>query len=306
MAIENNAATGELGRLRASGQSHLRSQARLPPKEQIAFRGDRMTAPSSLTELFLWQELDKGTKAAARQKVTDICGRPWRPNIADIHSTTSLRIANYVYTKLGVSRELASGEQKGSAGNALERAAEQHLLQNLDTSKWTVKRNAKLDDYVQYEHLGKLRSLLANDEILRDVVGTEYTTNPDVVVGRLDGDAVMLHAVISCKWTIRSDRVQNVRHESNTLIAARRGRAPHIVAVTAEPLPSRIAALVGGVGGVDTVYHVAFTETGEGVTEFADERTNRDQPSQLEQWDEMVKQKRLKSFDNLVTDLINH
>ncbi len=265
-----------------------------------------MTAPSSLTELFLWQELDKGTKAAARQKVTDICGRPWRPNIADIHSTTSLRIANYVYTKLGVSRELASGEQKGSAGNALERAAEQHLLQNLDTSKWTVKRNAKLDDYVQYEHLGKLRSLLANDEILRDVVGTEYTTNPDVVVGRLDGDAVMLHAVISCKWTIRSDRVQNVRHESNTLIAARRGRAPHIVAVTAEPLPSRIAALVGGVGGVDTVYHVAFTETGEGVTEFADERTNRDQPSQLEQWDEMVKQKRLKSFDNLVTDLINH
>jgi len=40
----------------------------------------------------------------------------------------------------------------------------------------------------------------------------------------------------------------------------RRGRQPHIVTVTAEPLPSRLAAITRGTGEVDTVYHVAFEE----------------------------------------------
>ncbi len=69
-----------------------------------------------------------------------------------------------------------------------------------------------------------------------------------------------MHAAISCKWTIRSDRVQNIRHEATILMRNRRGRQPHIVAVTAEPLPSRLASIAMGTGEVDAVYHVALDE----------------------------------------------
>ena len=60
--------------------------------------------------------------------------------------------------------------------------------------------------------------------------------------------AWFLHASISCKWTIRSDRSQNTRTEALNLIRNRKGPLPHIVAVTAEPLPTRIASLALGTG----------------------------------------------------------
>jgi hypothetical protein len=69
-----------------------------------------------------------------------------------------------------------------------------------------------------------------------------------------------LHASISCKWTIRSDRSQNTRTEALNLIRNRKGRLPHIVAVTAEPLPTRLAALALGTGDLDCVYHFALHE----------------------------------------------
>jgi hypothetical protein len=76
-----------------------------------------------------------------------------------------------------------------------------------------------------------------------------------------------LHAAVSCKWTIRSDRVQNIRHEANLLLRHRRGRAPHIVAVTAEPLPSRLASIAMGTGELDCVYHLVLDELREAVAE---------------------------------------
>ena len=51
-----------------------------------------------------------------------------------------------------------------------------------------------------------------------------------------------LHASVSCKWTIRSDRSQNTRTEALNLIRNRKGNLPHIVALTAVPLPMRIAS----------------------------------------------------------------
>jgi hypothetical protein len=78
----------------------------------------------------------------------------------------------------------------------------------------------------------------------------------------------MLHASVSCKWTIRSDRVQNIRHEAVVLTRNRRGRQPHIVAVTAEPLPTRIASIAQGSGEVDAVYHVALGQLTDAVREY--------------------------------------
>ncbi len=70
----------------------------------------------------------------------------------------------------------------------------------------------------------------------------------------------LLHAVISCKWTIRSDRAQNTLAEALNLLRNRKGPLPHIVVVTAEPMPSRIATLALGTGDVDCVYHFALPE----------------------------------------------
>jgi hypothetical protein len=44
----------------------------------------------------------------------------------------------------------------------------------------------------------------------------DYLIKPDVTVGlagvRTGMGLPPLHAPISCKWTIRSDRVQNIKH----------------------------------------------------------------------------------------------
>ena len=41
----------------------------------------------------------------------------------------------------------------------------------------------------------------------------------------------ILHASVSCKWTIRSDRSQNTRTEALNLIRNRKGKVPIVVAV---------------------------------------------------------------------------
>ena len=69
-----------------------------------------------------------------------------------------------------------------------------------------------------------------------------------------------MHAVISCKWTLRSDRAQNARSEALNIIRNRKGRTPHIVVVTGEPTPSRLASLALGTGDIDTIYHFALYE----------------------------------------------
>jgi hypothetical protein len=101
-----------------------------------------------------------------------------------------------------------------------------------------------------------------------------------------------LHAAISCKWTIRSDRVQNIRHECLQMIRHRRGRQPHLVTVTAEPLPSRIASIARGTGEVDAVYHVAYDALATSVAKNA----NADQK---DAWTECVGQRRLLSYEAL-------
>lgn len=122
---------------------------------------------------------------------------------------------------------------------------------------------------------------------LAAALGSDYTITPDVVVVRglesdesinccgplvndrtatraslreRDGGLPLLHASVSCKWTIRSDRAQNARSEALNLVRNRKGRLPHVVVVTAEPLPSRLASIALGTGDIDCVYHFALYE----------------------------------------------
>ena len=106
----------------------------------------------------------------------------------------------------------------------------------------------------------------------------------------------LLHASISCKWTIRSDRVQNARTEALNLIRNRKGRLPHIAVVTAEPLPTRIAAIALGTGDVDCVYHFALHEMRSAIEEI-------DNEDQLDMLNIMIEGKRLRDISDLPFDL---
>jgi hypothetical protein len=187
------------------------------------------------------------------------------PNNADRDSTTSVTIAARMLELVmgGATPRTAFAED--AAGTWLEVGVENHIreeLAALDPNRpWIVGRRLQVADFVQYRHLARLNELVRGDATLRVELGRDYVIRPDVTVGVHGVEpSPTLHAAISCKWTIRSDRVQNIRHEATILNRNRRGRQPHIVAVTAEPLPTRLASIAMGTGDVDAVYHVALDE----------------------------------------------
>ena len=177
--------------------------------------------------------------------------------------------------------------------------------------------------YDQYSHLFDLDVAVKQNPELRAVLGNAYVIAPDVVVVRqpVEDDLInehelivdesvarhasirrvnqergILHAVISCKWTLRSDRAQNARSESLNLIRNRKGRLPHIAVVTAEPSPSRLASLALGTGDIDTLYHFALPELIEAVHA-------EDNDEAISMLDTMVAGKRLKDIADLPLDL---
>ena len=107
---------------------------------------------------------------------------------------------------------------------------------------------------------------------------------------------VILHASISCKWTIRSDRAQNTRTEALNMIRNRKGNTPHIAAVTGEPMPTRLASLALGTGDLDCVYHMALNELQEALKAVGDE-------SQQEMFELLVAGRRLRDISDLPFDL---
>lgn len=165
-------------------------------------------------------------------------------------------------------------------------------LQALRPGKWTIvqlgnNNKLKISDFAQYEHLEYLNELTAQNSMLAASLGNDYFVAPDIVIYRdlysyaelnkprrvVDAKLgqmadirqnnhgkPVLHASVSAKYTMRSDRAQNSRTEALNLIRNRKGHLPHIVVVTAEPLPSRIASLALGTGDIDCVYHFALHE----------------------------------------------
>ena len=221
------------------------------------------------------------------------------PNNADIDSETSKAIAAEMLTILGVMRVAMPKE---AAGTALEVGVAGFLEEALPARdparSWEVERRKLITDFDQYQHLARLDALVRENPTLRTEIGRDYLIKPDVTVGVLfaEGQQPALHAAISCKWTIRSDRVQNIRHEGVILTRSRRGRQPHVVTVTAEPLPTRLASIARGTGEVDTVYHVALDEL---VAATLTAGTG-EQKSVL---DELIQQKRLADFETIVDTL---
>ena len=76
---------------------------------------------------------------------------------------------------------------------------------------WEVRRGRKISDFAEYEHLAALQQIVASTPELSAEIGRDYLIKPDVTVGiRVSPTELRLHAAIPCKWTMRSDRVQNI------------------------------------------------------------------------------------------------
>ncbi len=201
-------------------------------------------------------------------------------------------------------------------------------LGNLRPGKWHVERlgnrNAiKTFSFVQYEHLEYLKKVTKHDIQLASTLGNDYMVAPDIVIYRepepdeiinrqeyIVNDSVamlsnmrmkcnslpILHASISAKWTMRSDRAQNSRTEALGLIRNRKGHLPHIDVVTAEPLPSRLASLALGTGDIDCLYHFALYELVNAVK-------STDAEDSIEMLNILIDGKRLKDISDLPLDL---
>ncbi|MDV7172916.1 NgoMIV family type II restriction endonuclease [Gordonia amicalis] len=235
----------------------------------------------------------------------------WVPNSADVDNATSLRLAATVLERFGHPNPNATGEPPvheppSSPGGPLEQAVADDLgatLPLLDPSRrWVVRRGRSIMEYAQYQHLAGVEVAIENDPNLRVTLGTDYLITPDVLVG-IEGTPTLtphpwLHAALACKWTIRSDRVQNIRHENSNMIRHRRGRLPHLATVTAEPLPSRLASIARGTGEVDVTYHIAYQELASAVALEGN-------PGQQAAWDEVTGQGRLRDYALVARSLVD-
>ncbi|MFZ5819454.1 MAG: NgoMIV family type II restriction endonuclease [Chloroflexota bacterium] len=259
-------------------------------------------------------------------------GNPDYPNLADKTNNASRQIAWGIVKRFGhpIPEESLKGQTTGGRFEELSRDFLQNsfdLLQHLRPGRWRYSTGLAISEFDQYQHLAELEELVKQNGELATALGKEYIIAPDIVVGRFPvtdeeintnqnvvsvSDEIatltplrsnnsptpqpVLHASISCKWTLRSDRGQNARTEALNLIRHRKGHLPHIVAVTAEPLPTRIASLALGTGDLDCVYHFALHELQQAILETGNE-------DQLDMLNTLVAGRRLRDISDLPFDL---
>lgn len=249
-----------------------------------------------------------------------------RPNNTDKGSASSVRLGNGVLEGIGL--EPTEGKIKGQTAGRLFEATTRDflreaftLLLHLRPGTWRFALGGTIDQFSQYRHLAEVTRLTKEHPDLKVVFG-DYIVTPDIVVLRspvqdaainaeqaIVGDLGLvehtplreqnsslpiMHASVSCKWTLRSDRSQNARTEGLNLIRNRKGKTPHVVVVTGEPLPSRIASLAFGTGDLDCVYHFALPELRAAASASVTER---------ELLDTLVNGSRLRDISDLPFDL---
>jgi hypothetical protein len=254
------------------------------------------------------------------------------PSNADKDNRTSVAIARGIAEQLSAVVGLRHAAQ--TSGNQFEDLVARFVRQSFSTlihlrpGQWDIRQvgnrnRAEIAKYAQYAHLVALQQAAASNHELAAALGNDYAITPDVIVVRAlehdaninqhahvvddavarradlrfaPGKSPLLHASISTKWTLRSDRAQNARSEALNLIRNRKGRQPHIVVVTGEPTPSRLASLALGTGDIDCVYHFAMEELIQAV-----EALNNSEAQDM--LNIMIDGKRLKDIADLPLDL---
>lgn len=254
------------------------------------------------------------------------------PNFADSGNRASIGIAWGIVELLGheIALEPIKGQTSGGrfeviTRNFLENSFE--LLQHIRPGNWNYSIELPISHFSQYEHLAYLEKTIKDNKELASSLGGDYIIKPDILISReaISDEEInlknvlvkekdematltpfrkinrpypcpILHASISCKWTLRSDRGQNARTEALNLIRNRKGNLPHIMAVTAEPLPTRLASLALGTGDLDCVYHFALPELQKAILKI-------DNEDQLDMLNMLVDGRRLRDISDLPFDL---
>ncbi len=252
---------------------------------------------------------------------------------ADYGNRASLEISNAVVESI-VGKKQAPKLAGQTLGDLFERQIADYLntaflsLSHLRPGNWevaqvTTRSESAISIYEQYSHLGDLANFCIQHKELAASLGNDYTISPDVIITRAPepderinqageylapglaqrtplraevNSRQILHACISCKFTLRSDRSQNARSEALNLIRNRKGRTPHIVIVTAECLPSRLASLALGTGDIDCLYHLALPELIEAIDRL-------DFPDSKEMLETMITGHRIRDISDLPLDL---
>jgi len=248
-----------------------------------------------MTEKAFFAEARRSFHAALLKQVlrTDDEGVP---SNADKHSRLSVSIAVGIMERLG-SEAMGARLAGQMAGSKFEEICKEFLeetfprLSHIRPGQWQVTRGvggrSAIAQFDQYEHLAALEAASKANPQLAVALGGDYLIKPDMVVLRLpeedekinrddllvdDAEARLtplrqinnvrpiLHASVSCEWTLRSDRAQNARSEALNLVRNRKGRLPHVVVITGDPAPNRIASIALGTGDIDCVYHFALPE----------------------------------------------
>ncbi len=254
-------------------------------------------------------------------------------NIADVGNESSKRIAASLVEVIGfpTAAKQPSSQASGSLFASLTRdflSATFEHLRPIRPGKFHFTVSQKklgITDYDQFAHLLTLHNLLEEHKELRATLGGEYLITPDIVILKhpFEDDDInvsecvvnedefvgslsplrkritakpTLHASVSCKWTMRSDRAQNSRTEALNLIRNRKGQTPRIVAVTFEPLPTRLASLAIGTGDLDCTYHVCLHELQQVIKQL-----NLEDLDDL--LDNLVSGRRLRDISDLPLDL---
>ena len=282
-------------------------------------------------ESLIAQERKKYHESLLREGVLTI-DKSGVPSNADKSSKLSVSIALGIANRLmAETHDKSVGQTSGAKFEQLNMEFLSNTfpkLQNLRPGTWHItklgnRNSMKTSSFAQYEHLDYLNRLTAYDRKLAASMGNDYMVAPDVVVYRdtvsdddinevqvvvddtictmadlrkKNGGLPILHASVSAKWTMRSDRAQNSRTEALNLIRNRKGNLPHIVVVTGEPMPARIASLALGTGDIDCVYHFALYELVDAVKEIGAEDA-------LEMLNVLIEGKRLKDISDLPMDL---
>lgn len=113
-----------------------------------------------------------------------------------------------------------------------------------------------------------------------------------------------LHVALSSKWSLRTDRAQDCVTQGSKLVGHRRGRMPHFAVVTMEPRPSMLRILGDGSGSVDCVYHLNLGALQEALERLAIKpRRNPSTWSPLMTFHRLVKQRRLRDYDDLIAEV---
>lgn len=260
------------------------------------------------------------------------------PSIADKDSLASVWIAKSMLEQISPlePRPKLAGQAAGSlfeqgVGDYIEAVFPKLAL--VRCGKFVVGRKRRVSDFDQYEHLAEIVRLANERREIKIAFGMDYIIQPDVViyreptsikeVGLFDvglaakdarhtpllaenGVRPTLHASVSCKFTLRSDRAQNARSEALNLIRNRKGKLPHIALVTAEPTAGRISSLALGTGDIDCVYHIALPELHEATrsyASFASGASARGAAAGLELLETLIEGRRLRDIADLPFDL---